>query len=127
MPRHIVMFIMVAVLSACGIDPLTGNDSPDKSKIAMAYAYRIGDSNTYVSIDYSRDRKSTRIIKLRGIVPVSFKWVTDKELIIYVPNKSLIERMYKGSVDDIKINLVEESISGLNESPKKIVLEDTKK
>jgi hypothetical protein len=52
-------------------------------------------------------------MKLRGVVPVSFKWQKDKELIVYVPSKSLIERTYKNSVDDITIKVQEERASGL--------------
>jgi hypothetical protein len=108
------MIIAATVLTACGLDPLTGDDSPDKNKIAMAYTYRFGNSNTYVSIDYKDSRRSINIMKLRGVVPISFKWETDKELIVYVPSKSLIVRTYKDSVDGITIKVQEESSSSLH-------------
>ena len=107
---HIIIFVVIATaLVACGLDPLTGDDSPDKNKMALAYTYRFGNSNTYVSIDYKESRKSIKIMKLRGVVPISFKWETDKDLIVYVPSKSLIERTYKDSVDGITVKVQEES------------------
>jgi len=109
----IALIITVTVLTACGLDPLTGDDSPDKNKIALAYTYKFGNFNTFVSVYYKEPRKSIKIMKLRGVVPITFKWITDKELIVYVPNKSLIERTYKDSADGITINVQEESSRSL--------------
>ena len=99
--------IIAAVLSSCGTDPLTGEESPDRSKIAIAYTKRIGDSNTYISIYYNHNKKEIDVFKIKGTVPVSFKWINEKELNVYVPDKSLIERLNK-AFEDIKVNLVEE-------------------
>jgi hypothetical protein len=105
---HILVgLIIAAILSSCGTDPLTGEESPDKSKIAFAYTKRIGDSNTYISIYYNHNKKEINVLKLKGTVPVSFKWINEKELNVYVPDKSLIEDV-NTAFEDIKMNVIEE-------------------
>ena len=101
------IIITAMLLPACGLDPLTGEDSPDNNKIALAYTYRFGNSNTYVSIDYKDTRRSFKIMKLHGIVPVSFTWKSDKELIVHLPSKSLIEKTYRESLGDLTIQIQE--------------------
>jgi len=102
-----VGIIIVLLLNSCGADPLTVEDSPDRNKTAVAYTYSLGNSNTYVSIYYNRDKKETDVLKLKGIVPIAFKWVNDKELNVYLPNKSLIMYANK-TLNDVKLNLIEE-------------------
>ena len=102
-----VGIIIALLLNSCGADPLTVEDSPDRNKTAVAYTYHIGDSNTYVSIYYNRDKKETDVLKLKGIVPIAFEWVNDKELNVYLPNKSLITYVNK-SFNDVKLNVIED-------------------
>lgn len=110
------VFIALAVLAlliSCGNDTLTGEESPDKSKIALAYVKRIGPSHTYISIQETKTKKETDLFKMKGVVPVSFKWINDKELNIYIPDKTLIKNTI-GTVNNIKINVVEENKSSHN-------------
>ena len=102
-----VGIIIALLLNSCGADPLTVEDSPDRNKTAVAYTYSWGNSNTYVSIYYNRDKKETDVLKLKGVVPIAFEWVNDKELNVYLPNKSLITYVNK-SFNDVKLNLIEE-------------------
>jgi len=108
--RFIIALMLLSVIS-CGIDPLTAEESPDKSIEALAYVYRIGPSATYISISEKKGSKEIALFKLEGKVPVSFKWINDKEINICIPNKSLIKKTI-GNMKGIKINLIEEKHVG---------------
>lgn len=101
----ITLTIFAAFLTSCGTDPLTGEESPDKSMIVMAYTKRFGDSSTFVSIEDKNENKEKVLIKFEKLIPVGFKWVSSTELNIYAPettSMSKIDLEYK----NLKINLV---------------------
>ena len=78
-------------LFSCGTDPLTGEKSPDKSKLIMAYTKRIGSSKTFISIE-GKNRKNKKVILiLTGNIPVSFKWINNQEVNIFIPKNVKIE------------------------------------
>ncbi len=112
MIRHHIQYLsagmLIAVtLSACGIDPLTYEDSPNMRMTAIAYVYRVGDSDTYISISFRDKKREVKVLKLKGTVEISFKWVSNGELNIYIPDRSLVRNM-QSSFEGIKINVIEE-------------------
>jgi hypothetical protein len=117
-----IFLIMTAILASCGMDPLTADDSPDKSKSAIAYTYRFGNSNTYVSVYDKANNNKISIMKLHGTVPVSFKWSNDKELIVYIPNKSLIENL-STNTGNLKIDVLEEKTTLIADASRLSLLE----
>lgn len=88
--KYFTIVLFSFVLVSCGTDPLTVEKSPNKSKIAMAYTKRIGDSHTFISIEDKSGKNTKIIMKLVNVVPVSFEWISNNELKIYLPDKSLI-------------------------------------
>ena len=105
MKTIITLIIFGALLISCGTDPLTREESPDKSMIVMAYTKRFGDSSTCVSIEDKNENKKKVLIKFEKLIPVGFKWVSNTELNIYAPettSMSKIDLEYK----NLKINLV---------------------
>jgi len=104
MNKIIISILFVLILVSCGVDVLTGIKSPDKSKIVMAYTKRVGISRTYVSIEEKTGKNKKILLICKGIIPISFKWIDNKELNINIPNNINIEKKdlkYK----KIKINL----------------------
>lgn len=104
LPRIIILFCLLLV--SCGIDPLTGEESPDKNKVVLAFTKRIGDSRTFISIEEKSGKNKKIIMKLKKVTSVSFEWVNNNELKIYLPDKSLMESSDLTYMD-VKIYAVE--------------------
>ena len=103
----VLLFTCTILLTSCGNDPLIGKESPDKTKIAIAYTKRFDKSQTHVSVvnsDESIPRKGNVAI-LKGLIAVRFEWKSNVELNIFIPDRGkLVTPVQKQ--DGLKINLI---------------------
>ena len=90
--KKIISVFFALILVSCGVDPLTGKESPDRSKLVIAYTERLGDLKTFVSIEGKKGRNPKILLICKGIIPVSFAWITNEELNITITNDAIIEK-----------------------------------
>ena len=74
--------------------------------MVMAFTKRIGDSRTFISMEEKSGKNKKIIMKLNKVASVSFEWVNNNELKIYLPDKSLMESSDLTYMD-VKIYAVE--------------------
>ena len=102
-----LLFISLAVsISSCGTDILTCETSPDGRTDACAYTKRIGDDNTYVALTEKKTGKEMKIMKIKNVCPISFRWVESGELYVEgIQDENQVEYLKQG-VMGVKVNIV---------------------
>jgi hypothetical protein len=72
---------------------------------ACAFTKRIGDHNTYVELKEKQGGKEIKIIKIRNVSPVSFRWIGNTELNIEVRNQDQVEYLNQRAMG-VKFNVI---------------------
>lgn len=107
-PLQLLLFIILATsVSSCGIDVLTCETSPDGKTEACAYTKRFGDHNTYLTLTEKQSGKEIKIMKIKDVIPIAFRWVGSAELNVELPNQDQVEHLNQ-SVMGVKVNVVQQ-------------------
>ncbi len=97
---------LAASMSACGTDILTCETSPDGQTDACAYTKRIGGNNTFVALTDKKTGNEIKIMKIKNVCPISFRWVESGQLYVEgIPNQNQVEYL-KQDVMGVKVNIV---------------------
>ena len=104
----LTLVLISGCIDLCGNDPLHGEESPDKSRLAVAFVRSCGATtgfSSHVSI-VSKDKpipnEPGNILVVEGKQPLSVKWRSNTELEIELPKESKIHRQVE-SLGEISI------------------------
>lgn len=102
----LLFFSLTVSIASCGTDILTCETSPDGRTDACAYTKRFGDDNTYVSLTETKTRKEMKIMKIKNVHPIYFRWGESGELYVEgIPAQSQVEYL-KQDVMGVMVKIV---------------------
>ena len=94
--------LAIGCTDLCGNDPLHGEESPDKSRLAVAFVRSCGATtgfSSHVSIvprNKPIPNEPGNILVVGGKQPLSVKWQSNSELEIELPKESKIHKQTEG-------------------------------